>query len=367
MYKVCHISTAHQRNDVRIFQKQLKSLHQAGYECVFIVADGKGNENSDGISIIDIGNYRSKRLKRIFIAAKKAKKAAITTNAQVFHIHDPELLRVFSPLIRKNKIVIYDAHEDLPRQILSKYWIPAFLRIFFSRFTEKSENKNARKINAVVAATPFIRNRFIKINSNTIDINNYPDLSTFPENTKQNSQNALCYIGGISKERGIFQLLDALNIANAKLLLAGNFIPETIGDEIKSHTGWEHVVFHGYVSKTETTEIFKNSIAGLVTLHPIINYLDSLPVKMFEYMAAGLPVIASDFPLWKQIIGEHQCGITVNPLSPDEIAKAINCILSNPAEAKKMGENGKKAVVEKFNWKNEEFKLIELYKKLLNH
>ncbi len=111
--------------------------------------------------------------------------------------------------------------------------------------------------------------------------------------------------------------------------------------------------------------VLAHSVAGLVTLHPIINYIDALPVKMFEYMVAGIPVIASNFPLWRGIIEGNQCGLCVDPLNPSEIAKAIDYILTHPAEAQRMGENGLRAVKEKYNWDIEEKKLLALYGQLL--
>ena len=97
----------------------------------------------------------------------------------------------------------------------------------------------------------------------------------------------------------------------------------------------------------------------MVTLHPIINYIDSLPVKMFEYMAVGLPVIAFNFPLWKSIVEENNCGLCVNPMNPEEIAKAINELLSDNELAQKMGANRRQLVLDKYNWVIEEIKLKE--------
>ena len=86
---------------------------------------------------------------------------------------------------------------------------------------------------------------------------------------------------------------------------------------------------------------------------------------MFEYMSAGLPVIASNFPKWKNIINETNCGICVNPENPDEIAKAIEFIMTHPKKAKEMGQNGRKLIEKKYNWSIEEKKLNIIYSSLL--
>jgi glycosyltransferase involved in cell wall biosynthesis len=109
----------------------------------------------------------------------------------------------------------------------------------------------------------------------------------------------------------------------------------------------------------------RRSLAGLVLLHPVINYLDALPIKMFEYMSAGLPVIASDFPLWREIIEKNECGLCCDPLKPEKIAEAVQWVLDHPQEARIMGENGRRAVIEKYNWESEGKKLVKLYEDLI--
>jgi glycosyltransferase involved in cell wall biosynthesis len=112
-------------------------------------------------------------------------------------------------------------------------------------------------------------------------------------------------------------------------------------------------------------KILENSLAGIVTFLPSPNHLEAQPNKMFEYMSAGIPVIASDFPLWREIISGNDCGLLVNPLKPLEIAGAIDYLVNNPAEAKRMGRNGRLAVIEKYNWPMEEKKLLRFYDSIL--
>ena len=121
----------------------------------------------------------------------------------------------------------------------------------------------------------------------------------------------------------------------------------------------------GFVNRKGVRATLARSMAGLVLLHPIINYIDALPRKMFEYMSAGIPVIASNFPLWKEIVEGNQCGLTVNPLSPEKIVRAIEHLITHPEKARRMGKNGQRAVLAKYNWKQENAKLLGLYKKLM--
>ena len=150
-----------------------------------------------------------------------------------------------------------------------------------------------------------------------------------------------------------------------KLNLAGIFFEKDTEARVKDHKAWSKVNELGFLNREEVRAILAKSKVGLVTLHPIINYIDSLPVKMFEYMAAGIPKIASNFPLWQEIIEGNQCGICVDPLDPQAIGEAIQYLIDNPSIAKQMGRNGRKAAEDKYNWAIEEQKLLKLYEGLL--
>ena len=224
------------------------------------------------------------------------------------------------------------------------------------------------KLDGVIAATPFIRDKFLRVNPMTVDINNYPLLEEL-ENTSfwAEKRKEVCYIGGIAKIRGIQEVCAAMALlkSDARLNLGGLFFEPSLENGVKSLPGWQRVNSMGFLDRDHVREALSRSMAGLVTLHPIINYLDALPVKMFEYMCAGIPVIASDFPLWREIIGGNNCGLLVDPLDPAAIAKAIDYLVENPREAQRMGQNGRRAVKERYNWESEEKKLLRFYDKIL--
>jgi len=365
--KVCHITTVHPRTDTRIFIKECKSLAKY-YEVHLIVADGKENNIVDKVHIHDIGLRQKSRIKRLRIDSDKALKKALSINCDIYHFHDPELISVGVKLKKAGKKVIYDVHEDLPRQVYSKPYLKNWIKPILSRIIEWQENKAAKKFDYIITATSHIRNRFFKINKNSIDINNYPVLGEFNSfNNWSLKQNQVCYIGGITEVRGIKEMVNSLEFNDAKLVLAGTFDDPNLETKMKYKKLWSKVEYLGFIDRHQISEVLKISKAGLVTLHPIINYMEALPVKMFEYMMAGLPVITSDIPLWKNIVESNKCGIAVNPLNPREISNAINYIMENPEKAEKMGENGQKAVKEKYNWSIEECKLFDVYNKVLKN
>ena len=358
--KICHITTVHQPTDVRIFHKQCCSLQKNGFS-VDLIAPNVKEKSLKGVKLIGLKPTSKNRLYRIFKLSKLAYKLALESNADIYHFHDPELLRIGLKLTRKGKKVIYDAHEDLPRQILTKHWINPSLRKIISFLIEKYENYAASKMSGIIGATSHISNRFSDFNKRSININNYPIITEFQLTPTISKNNKIVYSGGISKQRGIIEIIKAIEDSEINLLLAGKFLDPKLEKDLKILNGWSNVNYLGFLNRIEIAKIYKKANIGMVTLHPTLNYKDSLPVKMFEYMAAGIPVIASNFDKWKKIIDENNCGITVNPKDPIQIRQAIEYLLNNPIEATKMGANGLKAVKEVYNWNIEEKKLLDLY------
>jgi len=362
---VCHITTVHKEDDVRILRKECTSLYNNGYEVVLLVP-GISNKIVDGVVIHGLGKLPSDRLKRVVAGNRAALRVALGLKADLFHIHDPELLFLAWRLSVKGKKVIYDAHEDLPRQVMSKHYIPASFRKMVSTVVEKAENWFVRRVSGVVAATPVIEARFKKVNKRTISVCNYPSLTEFSSEPDWSfRREEVCYVGGIFDVRGARQMVDLLPHTSVRLILAGAYSPKQLRGTLSERQGWSKVEEAGFVDRIGVKSILGRSLAGLLLLHPLQSYRESLPVKMFEYMAAGIPVIASDFPLWRQILGESGCGICCNPFDLSAVAEIINKLHSDQSLARGMGMNGRKAVKEKYNWEQEEAGLVNFYHKLL--
>ena len=364
--KITHLTSAHPRYDTRIFVKECSTLAKIKeYEVSLVVADSKGNESQHGISIYDVGKIQG-RLNRIFKTTNNVLKKAIELDSDIYHLHDPELIPIGLKLKKLGKKVIFDAHEDVPKQILGKHYLSKYLLKILSTIFEAYENYSAKKFDGVVCATPYIRDKFLKINSNSIDVNNFPIIAELSNTIAWEQRlNEVCYIGAITKVRGIKEIVKAMEFTKGvQLNLAGKFVETDVEKEVKSYNGWSEVNELGFLNREEIAKVLQNSKVGLVTLYPIINYQDALPVKMFEYMLSGIPVISSNIKLWQNIIEDAECGICVDPMKPKEIAQAIMNLIDNPRKAQEMGKNGKKAVLEKYNWNKEEYKLLKLYEGL---
>ncbi len=365
--KICILTSVHSAFDIRIFHKEAKSLSKAGYD-VTLVAPYKKDIIIEGVKIVSIPKVRMRY--RLLGVNRKLYKKALNQKADVYHFHDPELIPWVVKLKKKTRArVIYDVHEDYPKQILSKYWIPKILRKIISIFINFYEKRMVKNFDYVITVGEEIEERFRKNNSNVETIKNFPDVEKFRNIKKEKNNESifnLIYIGGISKVRGINQLVQAMEYLpkEVKLTLFGKFSPEEYKEEVKKIKGFEKTEYLGWISFDKMPyQLFKSDI-GVICFLPEPNHINSCPNKLFEYMVAELPVIASNFPSWKEIVEGNNCGICVNPLEPEEIAKAVKYLIRHPKEAKKMGENGRKAVLEKYNWENESKKLLNIYSSL---
>lgn len=227
--KVCHMTSAHTQEDIRIFHKECVSLAKAGHE-TFQVSCGS-NYDKSGVHLIGIGEPEGSRRKRMTKSARKVYETARELNADVYHFHDPELLPYGLKLKRAGKKVIFDSHEDVPAQIMDKAWIPKFLRKIVSTTYRTYETYVVRQLDAVVAATPHIAESFAGRCKKVVVVNNYPKLDDieFHETPFSEREPIVAYAGGIDELRGESIMIEAMKDVDGQLIIAGDHEIKEIG------------------------------------------------------------------------------------------------------------------------------------------
>lgn len=365
------MTSVHASNDVRIFHKMCVSLAAAGYD-TWLVAPGESREEK-GVHVVGVGMKPSSRMKRMTQMTRRVYKKALELEADIYHFHDPELLPWGLKLKKKGKKVIFDSHEFYVAQIKGKHWLPRPIRNIVAGLYQRYEAYVCARLDAVVAVCTISgENYFERWAKHVVLIANDPLLSELPAslggNTSKLKERAVCYAGGLTHERGITYLIEALEHVDARLYLAGVFASGKYLRTLEKKPGWEKVCYLGFLNRQQIWELYEKCLAGVSTLLDVGQYYsaDTFPIKVLEYMAAGRPVITNTSPMMKQTVGAKQYGICVDPDKPRQIADAIKYFLNNPDEAHRMGENGRKAVLERYNWIEEEKKLINLYENITN-
>lgn len=368
--KITHLSSVHPRHDTRIFFKICSSLSLGGYNTSLIIADGKGNEVKNGVSILDVGAPTGGRLYRMTKTTEQIFEKAKEIDSSIYHLHDPELIPIGLKLKKLGKKVIFDVHENIALQIKEKKFIPFFLRSMVSMLYRKYEISALKKFDALILAEQSYIKYYLNLNKNTEVVLNMPDLDLLKNfKSVERKKNEIFYIGGISNLRGFDVTTNAIKILKGKIPdimmhYIGPYSPKLI-NSVDIDSIENNIKFYGMMPLVKGLEYSRNSKIGISILKPIQNYVESFSTKIFEYMAIGLPVVTSNFKLYKNIIEKYKCGICVDPLNSIEIANAIEYIIKNPIIAKQMGLNGIKAVEKIFNWEKEKKKLFNLYKNLI--
>lgn len=366
MIKVCHMTSVHSPEDVRIFRKECCSLAKAGYE-TYLVEQGD-TYDKDGVHIIGVGKQENNRLLRFFRMGRRVYKAALETNADIYHFHDPELLRYGLKLKRKGKIVIFDSHENMAISIKEKYYIPKLLRNIIFLLYKKYEEMVCNRLDAVIYVSPNFKNYFSGLNNNILLLPNYPIVNDNYSPPNKNS-NRIAFAGLITPIWSHTNVIKAIDeIDDIKYTLCGG-VGESYLEEMQSLPGWSKVEYKGKIPHEEVSKLLSESLMGVALMQPHLNSMGKQGTlgntKLFEEMMAGLPVLCTDFELWKPIVEGWKCGICVDPNNITAIRDAIKFFMNNRDEAIEMGKRGREAILKQYNWSIEENELLLLYRSIV--
>ncbi|MCK5231594.1 MAG: glycosyltransferase family 4 protein [Desulfobulbaceae bacterium] len=367
MKRIAHLTSSHRPFDIRIFHKEAVTLAKAGYE-VSLIQVHVSDESSQGVTVRSVSMGRGK-LKRMLLSPLCIYRKAVVENADVYHVHDPELIPYAALLRLKGKTVVYDMHENIPRLLLTKHWVPVALRPIASFAFRSLQRVLLARIPIVFAEQSYEKD-YPWVKKSEI-ILNFPIIEELKGGAPRYVTPTLGYFGQVTASHGSLTTLKAIEILNG----IGHTVHwHCIGPAHKRHAreveslarSYElsGIHFHGYLPPKQGWDIIARCHVGLAVLDPIPNFIESFPTKMFEYMALGLPVIVSDFPLYRSIVDDIDCGFCVQPRDPEAIAEKLLWLIENPDEAYEMGKRGCEAVHRKFHWGIETRKLLAFYDEL---
>jgi len=370
--KVCMLTTVHQPYDTRVFHKEAKSLAKVHNVVLIAPDEERADKEVDGVRIITVKKPESKVLHPITMW--RVFKAGFKQDCDVYHCHEPGSLFVCAILkVLRGKKLIYDAHEHYASLIASNTIFPRILRGSVEWVSFGIELTLGRFADYIIVVRGDLETTFKKVNKNVKIIYVCPDLSFFPL-TKANREDLVIYEGAVDiAKRGLDVFLTSLllvskKIEHIKYLVVGT-IPE---DDLSFSTEYlnrknlaDRFEYTGWVNYDTVFDYLRRAKIGVILLQPVYyNNIMGIPNKLFDCMAAGIPVVASKFPNITEIVEESNCGMLVDPTDPQEVTDAIIYLMEHPKEAEEMGSNGRRAVEEKYNWENMERELLQIYAEL---
>jgi glycosyltransferase involved in cell wall biosynthesis len=371
--RVVHLTSVHSAFDNRIFQRECRSLAANGYDTVLVAPHGK-NEETDGVRIVAAPEASTEnRWQRILRVVPSVYRYGKAEDAALYHFHDPELIFVGLLLQSQGKKVVYDVHEDYPSTIRHSEWLPSAFRRLFAYCFAHFERFASGRFSAVIGANPRITRRIAAYNPRSLHIGNYPALEEYPSkpsfDENRYSAGKLVSFGGVCARTCSGQIVQALEhlptSSTAKRFLGGRIFSQTLARELSATAGWNRVTFLGEIPANAMLAQLLGSSVALVLFSPEPNHFGVGSNRLFEALAAGLPVITSDFPEWRSMIERIGCGLCVDPADTRSIAEAISYLMSHTEEAAQMGRRGYEAACSEFNWERESDRLISLYDSLL--
>lgn len=366
MTKVVHLTSVHSAFDTRIFHKECKTLASAGREVVLIAPHDR-EEVVGGTRIRPVRPPRS-RWQRLRDTVPRVYRAALQEDADIYHFHDPELIPVGRLLKRHGKPVIYDVHEDYETSIRQKRYLPRWSRALLSTIWGTFELASTRPFD-IVLAERYYRQRFPR---GTVVLN-YPSLQTLPDPPDEAlPPPRLLYTGTLSEDRGALLHARLVTLVPGVEVHVVGRCADRLKERMAAAAGHESERLHLDVSEAGVpySEIAgcyaERWLAGLALFPPTPHYVQKELTKFFEYMGAGIPILCSDFPVWRELVEGTGCGLCVDPENPAAIAEAVTWLRDHPAEARAMGRRGRQAVVEQYNWDTQARKLLAFYDALLH-
>jgi glycosyltransferase involved in cell wall biosynthesis len=369
---VCHVTSVHVPTDSRILYHECRSL-ATRYRTLLVARDDAGPRTIEGVEIVTLPRARG-RLAR-FVANGKLAREAVSHAAQLYHFHDPELISVMAAFAEASHVpVVYDAHEDYPAAMTQKAWIPGPLRPLAARWAERTEAKHVGTFSAVVVADEAMERRFAAMHPRVVRLDNYPPLSLFPPApARPEGPPTLVYVGSVSAVRGFFEMVDVVRAVrgefpDARLVVHGRPTEEVSSalPRVLSELPEGALEMRGPVPYGEIASVLAEAHVGLSLLRPHPKYDANVSMKVFDYMAAGLPWVASDFAPLRAATRDGVGGTLVAAGDVEAASAAVLELLRNRTSARDAAAAGRALCESDLSWERVEPRLFALYEELLS-
>ncbi|PYZ95871.1 hypothetical protein CR205_15935 [Alteribacter lacisalsi] len=373
MTKVCVMTTVHPAFDGRIYHKQIQSLVKMGYEVTYVAPEPPDPaQNTLDIPIVTVPASRGAgdRIRNIFRAFKKARQQ----KADLYHFHDPELLLAGVMLrLTTGKPVVFDVHEHYPNAIMSKPYLKSWQKTFFRASFTLFERMALSFLSGVIYTTEDIGERYKK--KHKLRLENFPLRQHFPDPPAENKEpKTLLYLGGITQIRGVIEFLEGVRLAadrhpDLNVMFVGRFerdsFKQAVFEKIEELNLESHCTFLGQVPYQELKGVIDKASIGILPYLPVPNHRVCMPNKMYEYMASGIVIAASDLPNYRREIEQAEAGVTFAPGDPQSVADQITWLLDHPEELNRMKQSGRRFFENEANWESQEEAFDAFYRQIL--
>jgi glycosyltransferase involved in cell wall biosynthesis len=367
---VLHLSTVHRGDDTRMIRK-IAATTAERYSTTALVTRVPSINRPDGVQFVEVPFF-PQLWKRLLLVHPQVLIRVLRLRPRLVHVHVPECLPVaFLLKFLFGTVVVYDVYENLFRQLPHRTRNNGLLfQTFFGWF-----DRLARRHAYLILAEAGYRSAYAELAKPHEVIFNFPRLETIPfQLVDPNGPPEFYYLGQLSQSRCLDVLMEAVALLapeypalRVHLFGAPGFDLQS-WDELYALPGYpavrEHLVFHGPKPAAETFATAHRCRAGLALLRPVGDYPQSYPTKLFEYLALGLPVVTSDFPLYRAVVEPNVCGYCLDATDARAVARVLKRLLDHPDEAVRMGRNGRRAVEQGYHWQGEAAKLFDFYRRI---
>jgi glycosyltransferase involved in cell wall biosynthesis len=362
---LCHFSTAHTQLKSRSFHRECLPLAAHGIGIRY-VSPANVNGRRDRVDFVPLPESGNRA--RYLLPPPSLVRLLLKQQASLYHFQDPELISLALALkLIFRKRVVYDAYEDFPSMALNKDALPRIFRPIAAKLVAAAERLAARCFDGVMTADPITLRRLARTGaSRKLVFFNFPNLDFFPPPGSEPKEFDVVYRGGLSERSGTWVLLDALRLladraTPATLLLIGYFdnaaAESALRNRIHSLKLESRVEVCGRMDHAEMSRALSRARIGVCPLQDIPKFRSNIPVKVFEYWACGLPVVASDLPPIRPFFRSAAAGLLFQASDASALARSIAWLLDHPHAAARMGREGRTAVLQRFNNRNEIHKL----------